>query len=207
MSLEEQLKQLKTQEEAPQWPKELDASFEQKLRVELHQPKKRRSFKWYYAAAAVLVIALLANQFWFGTPEFKVPAAEQQMLDQIAQAEYPSEQLEAMAAYQEMSDSKADDQFQGVLLDLLKNETQTNVKIEAITALKPFAETPEVRQAFLNALEQETEALVQIKLIKTLAELKETRAADPLQQIIAARNQEAAVRNTASLAVASFNNQ
>ena len=81
------------------------------------------------------------------------------------------------------------------------------VKIEAISALSTFGKAPQVRQALLNALHTETEALVQIKLIKTLAELKETRATDPLEQIIADRNQEAAVRNTASLAVASFNNQ
>ena len=71
----------------------------------------------------------------------------------------------------------------------------------------PNQAAEEVRKALLGALSDETEALVQIKLIKTLAELKETRATDPLEQIVADRNQEAAVRNTASLAVAAFNNQ
>lgn len=205
MSLEEQLKQLKRDQDAPKWPSELDAQFAQKLKKELHKPAKKRTVLWYYAAAAVILLAVVANQLWFGGQE--IDPAQQQMLEQIAAAEYPSQQLEAMAEYQATTDNKADADFQKVLIELLGEQTQTNVKIEAISALKPFGNEPPVRQALLDALERETEALVQIKLIKTLAELKETRATDPLEQIIADRNQEAAVRNTATLAVASFNNQ
>ncbi|NQX78076.1 HEAT repeat domain-containing protein [Gilvibacter sp.] len=205
MSLEKQLERIKSEGELQQWPESQDVLFEARLKKELHSTPKKQKTKWWYAVAAVLVLGLLSIPFLNNGSG--IDPAQQEMLDQIAAMEYPSEQLEALAAYQASQDRTADENFQKVLISLLSEETQTNVKIEAITALKAFGQQEEVRTALLGALSSETEALVQIKLIKTLAELKETRATDPLEQIVADRNQEAAVRNTASLAVAAFNNQ
>lgn len=205
MSLEEQLKKLKESPEL-KWPEAQDEVFKKRLKHQLHAPPtKVRSLSWIYVAAAVLVLGFIAGQFLFDRPQEN--ALEQQMLQQMAAAEYPSQQLEALANYQELQNKKVDQAFQSTLIGLLNQQTQTNVKLEAIDALQAFGSQPEVRQALLNALTQESEALVQIKLIKTLAELKETRATDPLEQIIADRTQEAAVRNTATLAVATFKNQ
>ncbi|MDC7998961.1 HEAT repeat domain-containing protein [Gilvibacter sediminis] len=205
MSLEKQLERLKSEGKLKQWPESQDVFFEARLKKEFHSSAKKPKTKWWYAVAAVLVLGMLSIPFL--NNDSGIDPAQQEMLDQIAAMEYPSEQLEALAAYQESQDRTADENFQKVLISLLSEETQTNVKIEAITALKAFGQQEEVRTALLGALSSETEALVQIKLIKTLAELKETRATDPLEQIVADRNQEAAVRNTASLAVAAFNNQ
>ena len=205
MSLEKQLERLKTESPLNTWPSEQDTVFATRLKDELHTARSKSRSLWWYAAAAVLVIGLLSSPFWFGGSD--VDPAKQQMLEQIAAMEYPSEQLEAIAAYRAKNDNTADANFKEVLLSLLHEQTQTNVKIEAISALQGFGHEQEVRDALLLALQKESEALVQIKLIKTLAELKETRATDPLEQIVADRNQEAAVRNTASLAVAAFNNQ
>ena len=205
MSLEKQLERLKTESPLKAWPDKQDAVFAKRLKNELHSERSKSRSLWWYAAAAVLVIGLVSSPFWFTGPE--VDPAKQQMLEQIAAMEYPSEQLEALAAYRAKNDNVADTNFKEVLLSLLNEQTQTNVKIEAISALQGFGQEQEVRDALLLALQKESEALVQIKLIKTLAELKETRATDPLEQIVADRNQEAAVRNTASLAVAAFSNQ
>ena len=92
-----------------------------------------------------------------------------------------------------------------VLVKTLLNDENLNVKIATIDALLQFPNNEYIRKNLINAIEKETEPLVQIKLINSLKTLRETRAQKPLEKIINDNKTYPIVKNNATLAIATLN--
>ena len=74
-----------------------------------------------------------------------------------------------------------------------------------IDALLKFPDNQLVRSNLINALGEEKEPLVQLKLIKSVVILREQRAKEPLQEIIANKESLPLVKGNASASLALLN--
>lgn len=209
MKLEDRIRGLKDDLEPQKFPAHLDQAFANKLKEELHTPQeKQRKTKqliyWAVGIAAVLAIVFQVLNFenTAQTTEFN------NMVNTLSSTNQATEQLETINTLQSNFSVKDDSRFVHALVTIVQENNSPNVKVTAInTLLEKYADKELVRTGLLQALEKETEPLVQIKLIKTLTILKEARAQRPLEQIIANRENVSAVRNSAQLAMTNLKNQ
>lgn len=90
-----------------------------------------------------------------------------------------------------------DDKVLSALLHALESDSNVNVRVAAVDALRQFAGHAEVRKGLLRSLAQEEAPFVQIELIHLMVELQEKECIPVLQRIM--RNQAAnlAVRQQA----------
>jgi HEAT repeat protein len=70
------------------------------------------------------------------------------------------------------------------LVRTLDADQNPNVRLAAAEALGRFPESEEVRQALVNALEREPDAMLQITLIQLLVNMEEKRAARSIERLI-----------------------
>jgi len=71
------------------------------------------------------------------------------------------------------------------LLNLLDHDKNVNVRLASLYSLSRFSDNPIVRDSLVAALRKQTEPIIQVVLINTLTEKKESRAIKPIQEIIA----------------------
>lgn len=182
---------------------ELSASaesfFEQKLKQELHKPKKGKLIYLRYAAVAACLAILYTIAMTYMSEE----AAEESKQLLVANLNDTSAGTRLEAVY-EFDDSyaKEDDQIIELLLDILYDDSNANVRIATIDALLKFPHNEKIRTNLIQALDQEKTPLVQIKLIKSLSILRENRAQNSLQKLIDDEETLPIVTNNASLAMA-----
>jgi hypothetical protein len=72
----------------------------------------------------------------------------------------------------------------GALLNLLDHDKSVNVRLASLYSLARFSDNPVVRDSLVAALSKQTEPIIQVVLINTLTEKKESRAIKPIQEII-----------------------
>ena len=176
-----------------------DASFEALLRKELHQPRKGKVVYIKYFAVAASVALLVTTAMWF----YDVQQEAEKRTEIISNLEDTSTGTRLEAVYEFTDDFKKEDQqIIDVLIEKLLTDTNANVKIAIIDALLDYPSNEKIRQSIIQALEKETKPNVQIKLIKALRILKETRAQGPLEDIIKDDTTFDIVKSTATLAMA-----
>jgi hypothetical protein len=176
-----------------------DVSFEALLKKELHQPKKGRVIYMKYFAVAASVALLVTTAMWFYDYQQEV----EKRTEIISNLEDTSTGTRLEAVYEFTDDFKKEDQqIIDVLIEKLLNDTNANVKIAIVDALLDYPSNEKIRQSIIQALEKETKPNVQIKLIKALRILKETRAQGPLEEIIKDDTTFDIVKNNATLAMA-----
>ncbi len=78
----------------------------------------------------------------------------------------------------------ADDEVLAVLIKTLNTDQNANVRLASANALNQFSENVSVRNALINALENEKEPVVQITLINIMVELGDKNAVGPLQRLV-----------------------
>ncbi len=209
MELEDKIKALKDTLDTQSMPPEADKVFANRLQIELHTPAQGRSngqkvFYWIAGVAAVLMVVFQVTNLGDNGQNKEFDA----MVTNLSQTNQASEQLETINTLNTNFDVKDDSRFVHALVAIIQEENSANVKITAInTLVTNYSDKDFVRRGLIQALENETEPLVQIKLIKTLTILKEARAQQPLEQIIANRENVSAVRNSAQLAMTNLKNQ
>ena len=78
---------------------------------------------------------------------------------------------------------KADDEIVNALVKTMDSDPNTNVRLAALDALSKFHEQPHVRAAMVKSLATQTDAAVQIALIRLLVEMKEKQTLKELRRI------------------------
>lgn len=178
-----------------------DKAFEAQLQKSLHSPKRGKVIYLRYLSVAASVVLLLTTVFWLQNDTEK----NQQKTTLLANLQDKSTGKRLEAVY-EFSDvyQKEDEQIINVLIKTLLEDKNPNVKIATIEALMKFPQNEKIRKSLIEALSKETQALVQIKLIKSLSTLREQRAKEPLEEIIKDDKTFDIVKNNASLAMANL---
>lgn len=176
-----------------------DVSFEALLKKELHQPKKGRIVYMKYLSVAASVALLVTTALWF----YDYQENEEKRTEIISNLEDTSTGTRLEAVYEFSDDYKKEDQkILDVLIQKLLTDQNANVKIAIVDALLEFPKNEQIRMSMIQALKEETNPNVQIKLIKALRTLREERAKEPLEEIIKDDTTFDIVKSNATLAMA-----
>jgi len=87
------------------------------------------------------------------------------------------------------------------LIETLRRDSNVNVRLAAVDALKRFTSEPAVRRGFTESLTATDSPLVQIALIDALVESRDRQAAQALQRLESDERVDNLVRQRAQLAV------
>jgi len=79
----------------------------------------------------------------------------------------------------------SDREVLGALVTAVNHDTNVNVRLAAVDALRRFAASPETRRAVIEALPSQTTPLVQVALIDLLVDFKDRDAATELRKLAA----------------------
>ena len=199
MSLKEHIKKHQAEFDNEKMSSASDAIFEQKLQKSLHSKRIVIPQRWrYLAAASILVISALI--LWNQYKNLEDQTFKQEFLSNL-QEESTGKRLEAVYSFNDSFQIEDNDMIK-VLVKTLLNDKNSNVKIATIDALLQFPKNEYIRKNLIKAIEKEKEPLVQIKLIKSLKTLRESRAQKPLENIINNDETYPIVKNNATLAIA-----
>jgi len=197
MNLKEHIQRHKNAFDDLELDSESDNLFKNKLKNKLHPPKKENLVSWRYISVAASMVLVLSVFFW--NSKTNPPSATSQVLSYLNDAS-AGKRLEGV--YQ-LNDNfiEEDAHIIEVLLDLLHNDKNANVKLAIIDALLKFPENEKIRTHLIGALETEKLPLVQIKIIKSLSFLRENRAQKSLEKIINNEQTFPIVKSNAALAM------
>jgi hypothetical protein len=104
------------------------------------------------------------------------------MMFTLLKEESASERIKAVNYTEEIT--HPDQKVLSALLNLLDHDKNVNVRLASLYSLARFADNAVVRDSLVSALSKQTEPIIQVVLINTLAEKKEPRAVKPIQDII-----------------------
>jgi len=197
MNLKEHIQQHKPAFNAEQMSATSEVLFKEKLKKELHQPKKSKVVYLQFISVAASIVLVLSVFFWMQNSEESV--ATKELLASLTD-ESAGTRLEGVYKFDEEF-IKEDSKIINTLLKILHEDANANVKIATIEALLKFPANETIRENLITALENETIPLVQIKLIKTVSFLRENRAQKPLEKIINNKQTFPIVKNNATLAM------
>ncbi len=141
------------------------------MEKEFSQENQNKWKFWVSGIATSLAILLAVVSIFYKN------TAEQNILLTLNNQNSSVYRLKGIYECQELQ--KEDEEFTTKLIELLHQDENNNVKIDA---LKDFPDNDHVREALIEALEKEP--IIQIELIKTISELREKRATPSLQKVI-----------------------
>lgn len=110
--------------------------------------------------------------------------------------ESPSERI--MATYEFKKLDSASDEILDALINSFQNDDNANVRNAAAEALYKFGNHDKVRKAFINGLTNQTDPILQIKLIEMLVRLDEKRALPKFQEMMQEESQMKVVKQKAA---------
>jgi len=160
-------------------------------------------FQWNHplvtACAATLVLAVgvvlgrASERAPAATPEVATLHQELRDLKQMVtlslmQQQSASERLRGVSFSNQVDGSA--DEIVTALLDTLKHDTNVNVRLASVDALKRFAERDVVRRAAVDALDTQRSPLVQMALIDFVVETQDRGAVGALRKLSAAAPNE-----------------
>lgn len=170
----------------------------------LRQTKPGLDFKAYWHVAASIVLLVVA--FWAGH-YYRQNSAEPANTEVAVLRQEVQEMKQVLAANTSASDrirvvsqdfsSVEDEEVINLLIKTLNQDPNVNVRLAACEGLYQFKDNPQVRNAFVQALEKQTNPLVQITLIDILINIQEKKALEPLKQLTQKENLLPAVRQKA----------
>lgn len=157
-------------------------------------------------ACVLLVAAFLAGRYIDRAPETGELAAMREEL-------HSTRQLVALSLLQQQS---ANERLEGVswstrvapdpkVLDALQHtlryDSSVDVRLAALDALSRYGSRPDVSRGLVESLEGQQSPLVQVALIKTLVDLRESSALAPLKRLQQAPDLDPTVRKQADWAI------
>jgi hypothetical protein len=158
---------------------------------------------WLQAAAAVLVL-VVGIQIGRGldaqpsaSPDMRALREEVRDLRQMVtlslmQQQSASERLKGVSYSNQLD--RPGNEVVSALIDTLMHDSNVNVRLASIDALKRFAERDSVRTAAIRALDAQTSPLVQMALIDFVVETQERGALDALRKLAGDAGANQAVR-------------
>ena len=176
-----------------------DENFKDRLKKDLHQPKKGKLIYLKYVSIAASIVLVISMVFWFNSYQEN----NEKKTELLSNLENDSTGKRLEAVY-EFSDEyqKEDEEIINVLIKTLLYDENTNVKIATIDALLQFPQNEKIRKSLILALSNEKTPLVQMKLINSMSILREQRAKKPLEEIIKDDKTYDIVKNKATIAMA-----
>ncbi len=206
MSLEKFIRENKKGFDDTAMPERATSEFEARLKKELHQTGrlKRLSIIRYLSIAASLAL-LIAVGYYYNNRIEQIEIRDNLVLA-LDQSETNSSRLETIYAIEDQfQNEKEDEKILNAFFKILKDDSDANSKIAVIDALLKFPDNVSVRNNLIDALGTEKEPLVQLKLIKSVAILREQRAKAPLQKIMDDKESLPLVKGNASALLAMLN--
>jgi hypothetical protein len=168
----------------------------------------RRPALQFLAAAALLILGIA-----IGYRMHTVPAPIPEMAELRSEL-YQTKQMVALSLMQQQS---ATERLKGVnwsyrlqepsadvlhaLLDTLMHDSNVNVRLATVDALRQFGNQPVVRHGLVNAISQQESPMVQIALIDATVDLRDKESVDTLRQLTQDRSADSAVRDRAQKAL------
>ncbi|MCC1483153.1 HEAT repeat domain-containing protein [Winogradskyella immobilis] len=202
MSIEKFIKDNKTEFDDKRMPSDIDFNFENRLKQELGKPKRFKIIRNLSIAASFTLLVTLGYLY---NENRKQQLEFRDSLVLALGEETNSSQLEAIYTIED--EYKAEDEkILNAYFKILKAKSNSNSKIAIIDALLKFPNNQQVRDNLIEALGNEKEPLVQLKLIKSVAILREQRAKKSLKTIIEDDESLPLVKGNASALLAMLNN-
>ncbi|AXT21006.1 HEAT repeat domain-containing protein [Flavobacteriaceae bacterium AU392] len=183
MSLEQFIKNHRNDFNDKQMPKASDQLFESLLKQELHQSKSNSKKLISYLSIAASLVLMFSLGYLYNKSINKKNEIRNQLVLAL-DGNTASQRIEAVYEIEENYKKEEDQEILNALYKMLFKDANGNVKIAAIDFLLTLPNNQEMRLKLIEALEKEKEPLVQIKLMESLALLREQRAKQPLQNII-----------------------
>ncbi|MGZ4836077.1 MAG: HEAT repeat domain-containing protein [Terriglobales bacterium] len=170
----------------------------------------RRAFHWWQMAAAAALVAVGLGIGYMVRGNVQAPAEVSQLREEVANMR----QLVALSLMQQQSASDrlrgvswayraepSDREVLGALVTAVNYDTNVNVRLAAVDALRRFAASPETRRAVVEALPSQKTPLVQVALIDLLVDFKERSAEGTLRTLAENRDTSVEVRQQARWAL------
>jgi len=175
--------------------KNIEFSFEEKLKNNFHKSPKRKVFYLQYIAVAACVALIV-----FTGIQYQHQQEEKKQLLADLGANSAGTRLEGIYFFSDEYE-KEDSQIINTLVKILHKDSNANVKIATIDALLKFPTNEKIRKNLIIALEKEKLPLVQIKLITSLSFLREKRAQKFLKRLMDSKQTFPIVKSNAALAM------
>lgn len=144
--------------------------------------------------AAVLVAGMAAGYFLRTPPAGPVPSDQLAALSQevttlretmmltLLQKESAAERLKAVSLTQDMD--QASQKVTQALLQTLNTDSNVNVRLAALDALRNYAVQPTVREALIHAIAQQESPLVQVALAELMQSIQAKSSVKELQKLL-----------------------
>ena len=207
MSLEKFVKKHQDAFDDKKMPEVASLDFEARLKNELHKDtsKVKRLQIVRYVSAAASIALLVTFGYWYQNRQARIEVRDNLVLA-LDESDTNSSRLEAIYEIEDQfANEKEDEKILNAFFKILKADSDANSKIAVIDALLKFPDNALVRNELIDALGNETEPLVQLKLIKSIATLREQRAKAPLKKIIEDEESLPLVKGNASALLAMLN--
>jgi len=176
----------------------------------LSSAEPRHAFHWWQTAAAVALLGVGLGAGYALRGNGQPPAEVSQLREEVASMR----QLVALSLMQQQSASErlrgvswayqaepSDREVLEALVTAVNHDTNVNVRLAAVDALRRFSASPETRRAVVAALPSQTTPLVQVALIDLLVDFKERDAMEVLKTLAANQQANEGVRQQAEWAL------
>ena len=174
------------------------------------EPRNAHCHWWQIAAA----VALLGGWPWSRIRRARERATASAEVSQLREEVASMRQLVALSLMQQQSASErlrgvswayqaepSDREVLEALVAAVNHDTNVNVRLAAVDALRRFSASPETRRAVVAALPSQTTPLVQVALIDLLVDFKERNATGVLKTLAANQAANDGVRQQAEWAL------
>lgn len=94
----------------------------------------------------------------------------------------PSTRIKAVNYTEELA--KPDTKILEALIDRMKHDSNSNVRLTAVEALSNFTDSELVKTSLINALTIEKNPSIQIEIIQILVQIQEKRALNPMRKLL-----------------------
>ena len=206
MSLEKFIKKHKTAFDDQRMPENASLDFEARLEKELHSSRFKRSKVIKMLSIAASLLLLLTLGYVFNEQRNQQLEIRDNLVLALNQSETNSERLQNIYEIEEEYQNREEDEkILNAFFKILKDNSDANSKIAVIDALLKFPDNQKVRTNLIEALGKEKEPLVQLKLIKSVALLREKRAKPNLKELIEDEESLPLVKGNASALLAMLN--
>jgi hypothetical protein len=188
----------------------LDDKFYDMLQKE-KRPTNAFSWKRFFAwpefaprlafASVTLILGLAAGYFLRTQPSEdaqiatlgrEVSELKEVMMLSLLEKESVTDRLKAVSLTQEMD--QASQKVTGALLQTLNNDSDVNVRLAALDALRLYSGDGKVRQELIRSISKQDSPLVQIALAELMAQLQAKSSVKELEKILKDENTPIDVR-------------
>lgn len=110
-------------------------------------------------------------------------ASVHQQLEQMVESNSPTEKIKAIRVSYDNQSIKSDVKTKQLLVNVLKNDPSSNVRLAAVEALEKYTDDDKIREALIKALMAEQDGFVKLALVKTLSKQFNTTVANTFEEI------------------------